>query len=107
MKAIGFTEHLPINNPRSLFEFQMPLPEPQPHDLLVRVTAVSVNPVDTYVRKGGHGKFKSPKVIGYDACGIVTKVGSAVKLFHPGNRVFYAGSILRSGSNSEYQLVDE
>ncbi|EEW52897.1 zinc-binding alcohol dehydrogenase family protein [Limosilactobacillus antri] len=107
MKAIGFTEHLPINNPRSLFEFQTPLPEPRPHDLLVKVTAVAVNPVDTYVRKGGRGKLKSPKIIGYDACGTVTKVGTAVSLFHPGDRVFYAGSILRPGSNSEYQLVDE
>ena len=107
MKAIGFTEHLPIDNPHSLYEFQASVPNPHPHDLLVNVAASSVNPVDTYIRKGGRGKLKSPKIIGYDACGIVIKAGAAVTLFKPGDRVFYAGSILRPGSNSEYQLVDE
>lgn len=107
MKAIGFDEHLPITNPRSLFEFETPLPKLKEHDLLVHVEAVSVNPVDTYVRKGGRGKLKQPKVIGYDAYGVVDQIGPAVTLFQPGDRVFYAGSILRSGSDSEYQAVDE
>lgn len=61
MKAIGFTEHLPIDNPHSLYEFQAAVPNPHPHDLLVNVAASSVNPVDTYIRKGGRGKLKSPK----------------------------------------------
>ena len=107
MKAIGFDEHLPISNPRSLFDFTAPLPILGEHDLLVKVSAVSVNPVDTYVRKGGRGKLALPKVIGYDAAGVVDQVGPAVTLFRPGDRVYYAGSIRRPGSNSEYQAVDE
>ena len=91
MKAIGFTEHLNINNPKSLFEFETPTPLPKGHDLLVKVNAVSVNPVDVGVRRGGRGKLATPKVIGWDACGIVEKVGNMVSLFKPGDRVFYAG----------------
>lgn len=107
MKAIGFTQHLNIENPESLFEFEEPIPSPKAHDLLVKVNAVSVNPVDVGVRKGGHGTLSTPKIIGWDACGIVKKVGTQVTLFHPGERVYYAGSFKRPGSNSEYQLVDE
>lgn len=107
MKAIGFTEHLNIDDPNSLFEFEEPIPTPKSHDLLVEVSAVSVNPVDVSIRRNGHGVLKAPKVIGWDACGIVKKVGDKVSLFTPGDRVFYAGSFKRPGSNSEYQLVDE
>ena len=107
MKAIGFSEHLDIKVPKSLFEFETPKPTPKGHDLLVKVNAVSVNPVDVGVRRSGHGKLSKPKIIGWDACGIVEKVGSQVSLFSPGDRVYYAGSFKRSGSNSEYQLVDE
>lgn len=107
MKAIGFSEHLDIKNPKSLFEFETPKPTPKGHDSLVKVNAVSVNPVDVGVRRSGHGKLSKPKIIGWDACGIVEKVGSKVSLFSPGDRVYYAGSFKRSGSNSEYQLVDE
>lgn len=102
MKAIGFTEHL-----NSLFDFEKEIPKLKPHDLLVKVSAVSVNPVDTSVRRSGHGKLKKPKIIGYDACGIVKDIGGSVTLFKPGDKVYYAGSILRAGSNSEYQAVDE
>ncbi|MBB1129102.1 zinc-binding alcohol dehydrogenase family protein [Limosilactobacillus balticus] len=107
MKAIGFSEHLDIKDPKSLFEFETPKPTPKGHDLLVKVNAVSVNPVDVGVRRSGHGKLSKPKIIGWDACGIIEKVGSQVSLFSPGDRVYYAGSFKRSGSNSEYQLVDE
>jgi len=107
MKAIGFTQHLDINDPESLFEFEKPVPSPKGHDLLVKVNAVSVNPVDIGVRRSGRGKLMTPKIIGWDACGVVEKVGTHVSLFKPGDRVFYAGSFKRPGSNSEYQLVDE
>ncbi|MCH5357817.1 zinc-binding alcohol dehydrogenase family protein [Limosilactobacillus reuteri] len=107
MKAIGFSEHLDIKDPKSLFEFEIPKPTPKGHDLLVKVNAVSVNPVDVGVRRSGHGKLSKPKIIGWDACGIVEEVGSKVSLFSPGDRVYYAGSFKRPGSNSEYQLVDE
>ena len=107
MKAIGFKKHLKIDDPESLIDFEMKKPTAKGHDLLVKVNAVSVNPVDIGVRKGGHSVLKTPKVIGWDACGVVEEVGSKVSLFKPGDRIFYAGSFIRSGSDSEYQLVDE
>ena len=107
MKAIGFKKHLKIDDPESLIDFEMKKPTAKGHDLLVKVNAVSVNPVDIGVRKGGHSVLKTPKAIGWDACGVVEEVGSKVSLFKPGDRIFYAGSFIRSGSDSEYQLVDE
>ncbi len=107
MKAIGFIKHLDIDNPESLVDFETVKPTPKGHDLLVNTSAVSVNPVDIGVRKSGKKDLKQHKIIGWDACGIVSEVGKDVTLFKPGDRVFYAGSFIRSGSNSEYQLVDE
>lgn len=107
MKAVGFKEHLPVSNPNSLIDFEEPRPAAKGHDLLIHVNAVSVNPVDVLVRRGGHGKLKKPKVIGWDAVGTVEKIGDQVTLFNIGDRVFYAGSFIRPGSNSEFQLVDE
>jgi zinc-binding alcohol dehydrogenase family protein len=106
MKAITFTEHaLPIDNPQALIDINLPMPTPGPRDLLVEVRAVSVNPVDTKVRAGTF--TKEPKILGWDATGIVREVGSEVTLFQPGDEVFYAGSIARTGSYSEFHLVDE
>lgn len=106
MKAISFTQHaLPIDNPQALIDISIPVPTPGPRDLLVEVRAVSVNPVDTKVRAGTF--TKEPKILGWDATGIVREVGSEVTLFQPGDEVFYAGSIARTGSYSEFQLVDE
>ena len=107
MKAIGFKQHLPITNENSLFEFEEPTPTDNAHDLLVEVEGVSVNPVDVGVRKAGRGTRKTPRVIGWDAVGKVISIGDQVTLFKPGDRVFYAGSFKRPGSDSEYQLVDE
>jgi zinc-binding alcohol dehydrogenase family protein len=106
MKAITFTEHaLPIDDPQALIDISLPVPTPGPRDLLVEVRAVSVNPVDTKVRAGTF--TKEPKILGWDATGIVREVGSEVTLFQPGDEVFYAGSIARTGSYSEFHLVDE
>lgn len=106
MKAITFTEHaLPIDNPQALIDINLPMPTSGPRDLLVEVRAVSVNPVDTKVRAGTF--TKEPKILGWDATGIVREVGSGVTLFQPGDEVFYAGSIARTGSYSEFHLVDE
>ena len=107
MKAVGFKRHLPISDPKSLIDFTEPIPNATGHDLLVKVNAVSVNPVDVGVRKNGHGILNRPNVIGWDAVGIVKSVGTRITLFKPGDRVFYAGSFIRPGSDSEYQLVDE
>lgn len=106
MKAIGFTKHLPIDNPDSFIELDLPDPVAQGHDILVRVKAVSVNPVDTKVRNSG-GPLKSPRIIGWDAAGLVEAIGDQVTLFQPGDEVYYAGALNRQGSNSELQLVDE
>jgi len=106
MKVITFTQNgLPIEDPESLQDAQAARPAPGPNDLLVEVRAVSVNPVDTKVRAGTFAK--EPKILGWDAAGIVREVGSAVSLFRPGDEVYYAGSIARDGSYSEFQRVDQ
>lgn len=106
MKAIVYTQHgLPIDDPQALLDTELPMPLAGPHDLLVEVRAVSVNPVDTKIRLGV--AVNEPRVLGWDASGIVRAVGSDVTLFAPGDEVFYAGSIVRPGSNSQFQAVDE
>jgi len=106
MKAIAFTQYgLPIEDPRALIDMDLPKPTPGPRDLLVQVRAVSVNPVDTKIRAGSMAT--EPRILGWDAVGIVREVGSEVSLFQPGDEVFYAGSIVRPGSYSEFHLVDE
>ena len=106
MKAVGYQQSLPITDPNSLMDIELPKPQPQGQDLLVKVEAVSVNPVDTKVRKG-----VSPdsgfKVLGWDATGVVEQVGDQVTLFKPGDSVWYAGAIDRPGTNAEYHLVDQ
>ena len=106
MKAIVYTQHgLPIDDPQALVDTELPMPLAGPHDLLVEVRAVSVNPVDTKIRLGS--AVSEPRVLGWDASGIVRAVGASVTLFAPGDEVFYAGSIVRPGSNSQFQTVDE
>jgi zinc-binding alcohol dehydrogenase family protein len=96
---------LPIDDPQALHEIELPMPVPGPHDLLVEVRAVSVNPVDTKIRRGV--AVSEPRVLGWDASGIVRAVGAQVTLFAPGDEVFYAGDLTRAGSNSQFQAVDE
>jgi zinc-binding alcohol dehydrogenase family protein len=108
MKAVGYFKSLPPNEPESLVDFTVESPAPTGRDLLVAVKAVSVNPVDTKVRLRGEPKPGEPaKILGYDAAGAVEAVGPDVTLFKAGDEVFYAGSILRSGTNAELHLVDE
>ncbi|GAA5080999.1 zinc-binding alcohol dehydrogenase family protein [Lysobacter panacisoli] len=107
MKAIALTRYLPIDDPQSLVDVELPDPAaPKGHDLLVRVDAVSVNPVDTKVRSPKPQVEAQPKVLGFDAAGIVEAVGESVTRFKPGDRVYYAGDITRPGSNAQLQLVD-
>jgi zinc-binding alcohol dehydrogenase family protein len=106
MRAVVYRKSLPISDPESLVEVQLPVPVPGPHDLLVRVEAVSVNPVDTKVRRGDI-PVGEPSVLGYDASGVVEAVGSAVTLFEVGDEVYYAGDITRPGTNAQFHLVDE
>ncbi|GAA0706028.1 zinc-binding alcohol dehydrogenase family protein [Dokdonella soli] len=107
MKAIALTRYLPITDPQSLLDVELPKPVPGAHDLLVRIEAVSVNPVDTKVRSPKPQVEAQPKVLGYDAAGVVEAVGADVTLFKPGDAVYYAGDVTRAGSNAQYQLVDE
>jgi len=106
MRAVGLTRYLPISDPDSLLDVVLPIPEPGPHDLRVRVEAVSVNPVDTRLRAPKAGFELAPRVLGFDAAGVVDAVGAEVGGFAPGDRVYYAGSITRPGSNAQFQLVD-
>ncbi|WP_341781506.1 zinc-binding alcohol dehydrogenase family protein [Ectopseudomonas mendocina] len=107
MKAVAYYQSLPADHPEALLDVQLDAPSPGPHDLLVEVRAISVNPVDTKIRQGVTPENGAAKVLGWDAAGVVKAVGSAVSLFHPGDRVFYAGAIDRAGANSELHLVDE
>ena len=107
MKAVGLTSYLPIDQPESLMDIELPVPEASGQDLLVRVHAIAVNPVDTKVRKPKDKVESAPKILGWDAAGEVVEVGPDCTLFKTGDKVFYAGDITRAGSNAEYQLVDE
>ncbi len=107
MKAIGYFEPLPIDHEASLVDIDLPIPPLRPFDLLTRVKAVSVNPVDTKLRRGANPATGEPRVLGFDAVGIVEAVGPQVTRFKPGDRVFYAGAIDRPGTNSELHAVDE
>src|ERR1700750_2097763 len=107
MKAVGYKKSLAIEDAESLVDFAAAKPEPRARELRVAVKAVSVNPVDTKVRKRAAPPEGETKILGYDAAGIVDAIGPEVTLCKPGDEVFYAGSILRQGTNSEFHLVDE
>ncbi|AZE02910.1 zinc-binding alcohol dehydrogenase family protein [Pseudomonas chlororaphis] len=107
MKAIAYYASLPINDPLSLQDIELPEPVAGPRDLLVEVKAISVNPVDTKVRQNVQPEGGAAKVLGWDVAGVVKAVGSDVSLFKAGDKVFYAGSIARAGGNSELHVVDE
>jgi NADPH2:quinone reductase len=107
MRAIGYKNAGEIEHPGSLHDIELPKPEATGRDLLVEVRAISVNPVDTKVRKRSGAEDGGWKVLGYDAAGVVTAVGPEASLFKPGDAVFYAGAIGRPGTNSEFHLVDE
>ena len=107
MKAIGYRKSLPIEAAEALIDFEATKPEPDGRDIRVAVKAVSANPVDYKVRKRAAPLEGETKILGFDAAGIVDAVGPDVTLFKPGDEVFYAGSILRQGTNAEFHLVDE
>ena len=107
MKAIGYLKSLPIDLPESLTDIDIEKPEATGRDILVKVAAISVNPVDTKVRMRAEGVDDKHKILGWDAVGEVVAVGDKTELFNVGDQVWYAGDITRSGSNAEYQLVDE
>jgi NADPH:quinone reductase-like Zn-dependent oxidoreductase len=106
MRAVGYYKYLPIEHPESLLDIEVPKPTPEGCDLLVKVKAISANPADPIVRayeQAGEGPF----ILGWDVSGVVEQVGPDCKLFQLWDEVFYAGSIVRPGCNSEFHLVDE
>ncbi len=107
MRAIVQTACLPVTDPACLVDMDLPQPEPTGRDLLVRVQAVSVNPVDTKLRRHVPPPGGQPRVLGYDVAGVVEAVGPEATLFRPGQRVMYAGDRNRPGGNAEWQCVDE
>lgn len=106
MKAVAYQKAGPITSPESLVDIELDTPAVKGHDLLVRVQAVSVNPVDTKIRKNISAE-SGWKVLGWDAVGVVEATGDKVTQFKVGDVVWYAGALNRQGSNSELQLVDE
>jgi NADPH2:quinone reductase len=106
MKAVALTHYLPIDDPQALVDVELPTPQIGAHDLLVRVEAVSVNPVDTKLRSPKPNVEAQPRVLGFDAAGTVEAVGAEVSGFKPGDEVYYAGDVTRPGSNAQYQAVD-
>jgi len=107
MKAIGYLQSLPIDDPESLFDVELPQPKASGRDLLVKIKAIAVNPVDYKIRQNFPAESNTPKVIGWDAVGEVVATGEKVAQFQPGDVVYYAGDLTRPGSNAEFQLVDE
>jgi len=109
MKAIGFKKSLPIDEAESFIEFEKEIPQPTGHDILVKIEAISVNPVDYKIRQGAakDQTLDEAKIIGWDAIGTVISVGEQASIFKAGDKVFYAGDITKPGTNQEYQLVDE
>ncbi len=108
MKAIGTNRHLPVSDPDCLVWFEAPEPVVGPRDLLVKVEAIAVNPVDTKIRKSlGTEPLPQPRILGWDAAGTVLEVGAEVTGFKPGDEVFYAGEVMRPGCNAPLQAVDE
>jgi len=107
MKAVGYRKSLPIDAADALIDFETAKLEPKGRDIRVAVKAISANPVDYKVRKRAAPPEGETKILGYDAAGIVDAVGPDVTLFKAGDEVFYAGSIQRQGTNSEFHLVDE
>jgi len=107
MKAIGFTHYLPVSDPKSLQDLDIPTPAPGSRDLLVKIEAISVNPVDTRTRALRDTVATESQILGWDAAGTVIAVGADVSLFKIGDPVYYAGSYTRPGTNCEFHVVDE
>lgn len=107
MKAVAYQKAGSITSPEALIDVELDTPVAQGYDLLVRVQAISVNPVDTKIRKNVSAENNQWKVLGWDAAGVVEAIGDQVSQFKVGDLVWYAGALNRQGSNSELQLVDE
>ncbi len=101
MRAVGYQTSLPIEDEAALQDITLPRPEPTGRDILVEVRAVSVNPVDTKVRRRAAPEAGAWKVLGWDAAGIVVATGPEATRFRPGDAVYYAGALERPGTNAD------
>ncbi|TFV57887.1 zinc-binding alcohol dehydrogenase family protein [Mycobacterium sp. PS03-16] len=106
MKAVASFDALPIDHPDALTDITVDVPELRARDVLVRVLAVSVNPVDMK-RRLSLTPSQTPTVLGFDAAGVVEAVGPQVTTLSPGDEVWYAGDVSRPGTNAEFHAVDE
>ncbi len=107
MKAVAYQNAGPLDRPDALTDVELDKPTPGARDLLVEIAAVSVNPVDTKVRKGVSANAGEWKILGWDAVGKVVETGAGVKNFKPGDEVFYAGDLTRQGTDAQFHVVDE
>jgi len=107
MKAIGYQNSHPITHPEALMDIELAKPVASGRDILVKVEAISVNPVDSKIRTSVTPAESEYKVLGWDAVGIVDSVGEQASMFKPGDKVWYAGAVNRAGCNAEFHLVDE
>lgn len=107
MKAVAISEYLDVSDPNCFINVELDDPKPVGRDLLVEIRAISINPVDTKVRKPKEKKETSPRILGWDAAGVVVETGSDCTLFNKGDAVYFAGDLGRAGSNAQYQVVDE
>ncbi len=109
MKAVGFITSLPITSVDSFIDFETAKPRPVGRELLIKINAIAVNPVDYKIRQNSAKDvlLDVPKIIGWDACGVVESVGEDATIFKVGDKVYYAGDITKPGCNAEYQVIDE
>jgi NADPH:quinone reductase len=103
MKAIVMTA---LGGPEVLQLADLPQPAPGPNQLLVRVHAAGVNPLDYKLRKTGAMGYGPGKVLGFDAAGIVEAIGPGVTAFQPGDRVFYSPDTSSNGSYAQYHVAN-
>jgi NADPH:quinone reductase and related Zn-dependent oxidoreductases len=107
MKAVVLNEY---GGPEVLKYQDAPRPEPKDDDILVRVIAAAVNPVDSYVRQGmfaKRGLDNRPAIIGYDIAGVVEKTGANAKKFKAGDNVYSYLSVMRGGGYAEFAIAKE
>jgi NADPH2:quinone reductase len=108
MKAVAYQTPGALNRPDSLMDIELPEPTPGCRDLVVQVDAVSVNPVDYKIRQNAAPLVGDDyRVLGWDSAGVVVNTGPNVQHYQVGDKVFYAGSLTRAGSNAQRQCVDE
>jgi NADPH2:quinone reductase len=107
MKAIAYKSTGAIDRADALIDVELERPSAKDRDILVEVHAISVNPIDTKIRRNVAPEEGQVKVLGWDAVGTVVEIGENVSTFKPGDEVYYAGSLIRAGANSQFHVVDE